>query len=260
MAVVTGGASGIGLSLARAFRARGLEVVLADVEAPALEGAAAEVGGHGVVTDVSRRAEVEALAAEVLDRYGRVDVVCNNAGVSLGFRPSWELDPLDWEWVLGVNLHGVIHGVGAFVPHFVRQGSGHVVNTASAAGLGVIPGLAPYDVAKHGVVALSEVLRAELAEHAPGVGVTVVSPGMVRTRIGRADRNRPARLVPENGPTSTTAPDRDRPVADPDELAVEVLAAVEADRLHVAFPGADQLLRSRLEQLERDLAAAAGSS
>jgi NADP-dependent 3-hydroxy acid dehydrogenase YdfG len=258
VAVVTGAASGIGFSLAKAFRSRGLEVVLADVEAGALTAAANELGGHAVVTDVSRRTDVDALATMVLNRFGRVDVVCNNAGVSLGFRLSWELDQLDWQWVLGVNLLGVIHGVSAFVPHLVRQGSGHVVNTASAAGIGVIAGLAPYDVAKHGVVILSEVLRAELAEHAPGVGVTVVSPGLVRTRIGESARNRPSHLIPPGGPTPTVAPNRSpaaMAVADPDDLAASVLAAVEAGRLHVAFAGAGQAMRARLEQLERDLAA-----
>jgi NADP-dependent 3-hydroxy acid dehydrogenase YdfG len=255
VAVVTGGASGIGYALASAFRQRGLEVVIADVEEPALARAAEELHAVGVVTDVSRREDVDALAASTLGRFGRVDVICNNAGVSLGFLPSWELDATDWDWVLGVNLMGVIHGVRAFVPHLVRQGTGHVVNTASAAGIGIIPGLAPYDVAKHGVVALSEVLRAELAERAPGVGVTVVSPGMVRTGIVDAARNRPASLAPATTRPAPDPVDRDVPMADPDDLAAVVVAAIEAGRLHVAAPGIDGMMQARLDQLRADLAA-----
>jgi NADP-dependent 3-hydroxy acid dehydrogenase YdfG len=116
VAVVTGAASGIGFAFANALRAEGLEVVMADVEGPALVQAAESIGGHAVTVDVSKREEVSALASSVVHEFGHVDLICNNAGVSLDLLPTWELDPLDWEWVIGVNLMGVIHGISAFVP------------------------------------------------------------------------------------------------------------------------------------------------
>lgn len=250
VAVVTGGASGIGLALGRAFAARGMQVVLADIEAGPLEQAATALGAMAVVTDVSKRSDVDRLADTTMQRFGRVDVVCNNAGVSIGSLPSWQYDQRDWEWVLGVNLMGVIHGVAAFVPHLVRQGHGHVVNTSSAAGLAVIPGLSPYTVAKHGVTSLSEALLLELQQQGVDVGVTIVSPGMVRTAIRDAERNRPSGLVVERDADSRPSAFPDVPdMQDPDDLAADVLAAIEANRLHVAFVGAEPMMQERVDRL-----------
>ena len=174
VAVVTGAASGIGLAMAESFAELGLDVVLADIDESHLSRAAARVTDNGgsvlaVRTDVRSAEQVNDLALVTLDHFGRVDVVANNAGVvALGF--TWEIEDSEWDWVLGVNLRGVIHGLQAFVPHLISQNSGHVVNTASMAGISVMPGIAPYLASKHAVVALSEGLAAELAQAAPGVG------------------------------------------------------------------------------------------
>lgn len=168
VAVVTGGASGIGFALAKAFAGEGMKVVLADVEQPRLEEARQTLAADGlevlaVRTDVSQQGDVERLLSATLQAFGAVHVVCNNAGVSLGGRrPVWQASVADWEWMLGVNLWGVIHGVRTFMPVLLEQPEAHVVNTASIAGL--IPAvLGIYSVTKHAVVALSEALQVELA-------------------------------------------------------------------------------------------------
>ncbi len=197
VAVVTGAAGGIGLALANAFAAAGCSIVLADVDQEALDAAAAEVGAHGVetlsvVTDVSKAEAVEALAAATMERFGAVHVVCNNAGVG-GAGDPW-LGPIEtWEWVIGVNLWGVVHGVRAFLPHIVMSGGGHIVNTASMAGL--YPGFAaPYDATKHAVVALTEGLYSTVQSAQLPVGVSCLCPGWVRTGIAESERNWPAEL------------------------------------------------------------------
>ncbi|HWJ60628.1 MAG TPA: SDR family NAD(P)-dependent oxidoreductase [Acidimicrobiales bacterium] len=195
VAVVTGAASGIGLAMVQAFAAEGMRVVMADIEADALEKAAAELpeGTEAltVVCDVSVAAEVDALRDAAVERFGSAHVICNNAGVSAG-GPLWLASDDEWDWVLGVNLRGVISGVRAFTPLFIEQGEGHIVNTASMAGLVSAPLMGVYNVSKHGVVTLSETLAAELEMvGAEGVGVSVLCPGWVRTRIHEAARNRP---------------------------------------------------------------------
>jgi len=195
-AVITGAASGIGFGLAERLAAEGMGVVMADVEGGALSNAAEKLRSTGadvlaVVTDVSKADQVEALAEQAETQFGAVHVVCNNAGVAGGGGAPWETELRDWEWTLGVNLWGVVHGVRTFVPRLIAQGEGHVVNTASLAGLytGGIGG--PYSVSKYGVVALSESLYFSLQLQAPSVGVSVLCPGWVNTRIGESDRNRP---------------------------------------------------------------------
>lgn len=194
VAVVTGGASGIGKGIAAQLVAEGARVVIADIQRDAMEAAAAEIGAAGVLTDVSDPASVDALAAAVLDRYGAVHVICNNAGIG-PLAPVADLTLDDWRWMIGVNLWGVIHGVHTFLPILKQnRDGGHIVNTASMAGLVAGPRLGAYAAAKYGVVGLSEVLAAELAADNSRVGVSVLCPGTVHTNIGTSSRNRPADL------------------------------------------------------------------
>jgi NAD(P)-dependent dehydrogenase (short-subunit alcohol dehydrogenase family) len=177
-----------------------MKVVLADVEKGALAQAETEMKAGGatvlaVPTDVSRATDVEALARKTIDAFGAVHVLCNNAGVPPVVGPSWELTEADWQWVLGVNLWGVLHGIRTFVPVMLRQDSeGHVVNTASVAGLLPIPWGATYSVAKHGVVTLSESLHRELAAVGSRLKVSVLCPGWVKTQLMDGNRNRPTTL------------------------------------------------------------------
>jgi len=194
VAVVTGAASGIGFALAERFASAGLSVVAADVEAAALDAATARLAAHGievlaVPTDVSIEEQVQALASTAVERFGSVQVVCNNAGVMTRADP-WLGPTQAWDWVIGVNLWGVIHGVRAFLPHLALGGRGHIVNTASMAGL--IPALNPiYDATKHAVVAISENLFHDMQAASLPVGVSVLCPGWVRTAFVDADRNWP---------------------------------------------------------------------
>jgi NAD(P)-dependent dehydrogenase (short-subunit alcohol dehydrogenase family) len=263
VAVVTGAASGIGRALAGRFGAEGAKVVLADVEVEALEKAAAEVEAAGaevlaVPTDVSDRAAVEALRDAAVERFGTVHVVCNNAGVASG-GTLWTSTEQDWDWVLGVNLMGVVHGVQAFTPVLIEQGEGHIVNTASVAGMLAPPFMAIYNATKHAVVALSESLHAELALLGPGVGVSVLCPGWVNTRIHESDRNRPEEGT---GPTqeqvdATFGVDFKEVVGglikeglDPDDVAGLVLDAVLARRFYVfTHPDWTPLLEERFRRI-----------
>lgn len=194
VAVVTGAGSGIGLALCHAFAAEGCSVVLADVQQDALDAAADEVASHGVATlavptDVSDRLAVDDLAAATIERFGGVDVVCNNAGVS-GAGDPW-FGPIEsWEWVFGVNLWGVVYGVRAFLPHLIERGGGHIVNTSSM--LGLYAGMSPvYDGSKHAVVALTESLYHSMQAAELGIGVSCLCPGWVKTDLLDSDRNWP---------------------------------------------------------------------
>ena len=191
-AVVTGGAAGIGLGIARQFRAAGMEVVIADIEDAALQKAANEIGALGVRTDVRDPASVQALADATIAEHGSVHVVVNNAGVG-PMAPIADLRLGDWKWMLEVNLWGVIHGVHSFLPLLKGNAEGgHIVNTASIGGLMTGPGMGAYNVTKFGVVALTEVLAMELATEDSKVGASVLVPGTVHTDIGNSTRNRPA--------------------------------------------------------------------
>ena len=264
VAVVTGAASGIGRAMAAAWAAEGMRVVLADVEPVALDEAAHAIaasaaGAIAVRTDVSKGEQVEALAAAAERAFGAVHVVCNNAGVSVSGL-AWMHTTADWEWVLGVNLWGVIHGVRVFTPKLLAAGhEGHIVNTASIAGLLSAPGMAVYNVTKHGVVALSESLYHEVRMLAAPVGVSVLCPGFVDTRILDSARNRPSALAD----TAPALPGR----SEMEQMARQLLAAgmpparvaglvvdaVRANRFWVlSHPEWKAFVRTRLDDVLED--------
>jgi NAD(P)-dependent dehydrogenase (short-subunit alcohol dehydrogenase family) len=199
VAVITGGASGFGLAVAAHAAREGMKLVLADIEQSTLDRAVADFVSQGVQvmgvrTDVSRAADVEALAAKTLERFSGVHLLFNNAGVA-GGAPVWESSVADWEWILGVNVWGVIHGVRVFTPIMLKQGGeGHIVNTASVAGLLSPPGMGVYCVSKHAVVTLSECLFQDLAERGAKIKCSVLCPAFVPTGIADSERNRPAEL------------------------------------------------------------------
>lgn len=244
VAVVTGAASGIGFALCERFAAEGMRVVMADVERPALEGAAEAIrsGGAEVVavpTDVSLAEEVEALAEKTVRSFGTVDVVCNNAGVAGGVGPVWERSLEEWQWVFGVNLFGVIHGIRAFVPLMLRQErEGYIVNTASVVGLTSMGFGGAYGPSKHAVVAVSESLQIELTALGAKLRVAVICPGGVRTRIAEADRNCPYDAV--STPDTPAVREQKRLLrdaiaqgTDPAEIANCVVEAMRGGRFYV---------------------------
>jgi NAD(P)-dependent dehydrogenase (short-subunit alcohol dehydrogenase family) len=260
-AVVTGGASGIGLALAHAFAAEGMRVVLADVEEGALADTRDEVAKsardaadvHTVVCDVRDASAVDRLRDETIDTFGTAHVVCNNAGVGGGGQ-SWDVPLATWRWVLDVNLMGVVHGIHSFVPLLLEQGEGHVVNTASAAGLLTMPFMGPYAASKHAVVAITEGLAMELDLAGGKVGASVLCPMWVRTRIHESDRNapdevrafsQPDALFAEAGATPDPAAGMRDLVAglvlggiEPSVVAGKVVGAVKGRRFYV-FPHED---------------------
>jgi len=199
VAVVTGGASGLGRAMAVRFAREGMKVVLADIEETVLNATVEEFlsAGHdaiGVRCDVSKGEDVEALAQKTLKHFGAVHVVCNNAGVAPG-GVIWEHTTKDWEWAMGPNVWGVIHGVRVFTPILLNQNSeGHIVNTASVAGLLTLPGMGLYCVTKHAVVSLTECLHHDLVAHSDKVRCSVLCPAYVPTRIAESERNRPQHL------------------------------------------------------------------
>jgi NAD(P)-dependent dehydrogenase (short-subunit alcohol dehydrogenase family) len=225
VAVITGGASGLGRALGERFGAAGVKVVLADIDEAMLAETADTLRARGITlattrTDVSKGEEVEALARFALDTFGAVHIVCNNAGVApLGV--VWENSEADWRWALGVNLWGVIHGVRVFTPILLAQADeGHIVNTASVAGLIAPPGMGIYNVTKHAVVALSETLHHDLAAKTDRVKCSIVCPAYFPSNIAYSERNRPAELR------------NDRPKSDEDiAREVKLFKAVKSGRL-----------------------------
>jgi NAD(P)-dependent dehydrogenase (short-subunit alcohol dehydrogenase family) len=256
-AFITGGASGIGLGMARVFAGEGMRIALADVEEAPLRAAAAqlEAGGADVlplIVDVSDRAALEDAARRTEKRFGNVHLVCNNAGVGAG-GPLDQCTYDDWDWVIAVNLGGVVNGVQTFARRIIAHGEGgHFVNTASMAGLLPSPGLGVYCTTKYAVVGLSECLRLDLQPH--GIGVSVLCPGFVSTNIHQSSRNRPARFA-----STEYVPDpaqREQSVAmikagmDPVEVGEAVRDAVVADELWVlTHPELKPFIADRNQQI-----------
>lgn len=239
VAVVTGAASGIGLAMTEAFLGEGMKVAMADVDPAALDDAAGRLAAAGadvlpVETDVRDGASMRRLADATYERYGTAHVVCNNAGVSAAAAP-WELSEGEWKWVLDVNLWGVIHGTRTFVPRFLEQGEGHIVNTASLAGL-ITGVLSAYSVSKHAVVALSESTYFSLRMSGADIGVSVLCPGFVRTRIWESERNRPEDIAPSREPDDPLHELGKALVLggiDPAEVGGAVVEAVKSDRFYI---------------------------
>lgn len=261
VAVVTGGGSGIGEALALACADAGMHVAVADIEGDAAERVAEGVRARGrrafsASTDVAERAAVEELAARTWKELGACHLLCNNAGVLLMGSLERRSDA-DWEWVLSVNLRGVVNGVQAFVPRLLEQGGpAHIVNTASLSGLVALPGLGVYTSSKYAVVGLSESLRIDMAPH--GIGVSVLCPGGVRSRIVESERNRPQELRGEDAAPArakaprglTQASQAVDDVIEPDVVAGAVLDAVRADELYiVTHPKWKGLVQQRFDQI-----------
>jgi NAD(P)-dependent dehydrogenase (short-subunit alcohol dehydrogenase family) len=260
VAAVTGAASGLGRSMALAFAAEGMHVALADVDPEGLLQTQKALEGYGVritklCVDVSKAEEVEAFAERTVKELKAVHVVCNNAGVSpLG--ALWENTLADWQWILGVNLWGVIHGVRAFAPRLVAQNEGHIVNTASVAGLISPPGSGAYNVTKHAVVTLSESLYHDLRERGSGVGVSVLCPAYVPTRITDSERNRPRDLPLSEKSAATLAREAMLRKAvtsgkvSADQVAQAVVAAVKEERFYIlTHPRIKGAIRARMEDI-----------
>ena len=253
MGVVTGGASGIGRALAKGLAAEGAAVVVADVDEAGLAETVKRIEARGgralaVRTDVSDRAQVQALADRAFSALGRVHVLCNNAGVAIwgGLETATHRD---WAWTLGVNLWGVIHGLEAFLPRMIAQrDGGHVVNTASMAGLIASQGLGVYNTSKYAVVGLSETLAKDLRPY--GIGVSVLCPMGVATQIRASERNRPATL--RNEKPASTPVDLIGRTLDPDTVAAMTIAAIKDNRLYViTHEEGLEPLRRRFQRLEQ---------
>jgi NAD(P)-dependent dehydrogenase (short-subunit alcohol dehydrogenase family) len=243
VAVVTGGASGIGLAMAHRFAAEKMKLVLLDIEEPALAAAERALRERGasvlaIRTDVSRSADLEAAAARATAAFGIAHVICNNAGVGGWPGRTWEISEADWDWVLSINLRGVISGIRVFLPPLLASGEeGHIVNTSSMAGLTSPPYMSAYTAAKHGVVALSEALAKELELASARVGVSVLCPGFVKTQIHNSERNRPGEA---RAPASAAGATMLQAVAQmvetgapPETIADQVVRAIRESRFYI---------------------------
>jgi NAD(P)-dependent dehydrogenase (short-subunit alcohol dehydrogenase family) len=258
VAVVTGGASGLGRAMALAFASEGMHVALADVDETGLTQTGKDVAACGMKSlsmrvDVSKAAEVEAFAEKSARELGAIHLVCNNAGVALS-GALWETSEAEWQWILGVNLLGVVHGVRTFAPRLIAQDEGHIVNTASVAGLISPPGMGAYCVSKHAVVTLSEALHHDLRERGSRVGVSVLCPAYVPTGIADSERNSPTKVIAKSKERLAKEAALKKAVASgklsADDVARAVVAAVKENRFYVlTHPGIKGAVRARMEDV-----------
>jgi NAD(P)-dependent dehydrogenase (short-subunit alcohol dehydrogenase family) len=266
VAVITGAAEGIGKGIATRAAAEGMKLVLADINAAKLELAVAEFKADGanvigVPTDVAREEQVNALAEQAFAQFGNVHLLVNNAGVAVA-KPAWEATQQDWDWVMGVNFYGVTHALRAFVPTMLKRGEeGHIVNTASMAGLTSQPSLATYNASKHAVVTVSEGLHHDLALRQSRINVSVLCPGWVKTGVAHSERNRVAAAAGNDG-AETPAVDavtlkvgmaimqavqNGIPVA---QVAAAVFDAIVAERFYIlTHPEMKQAIQIRMEDI-----------
>lgn len=260
-AVITGGASGIGLALAQRFAQARMNIVLADIQQDALDQAVATLQEHqakviGVNTNTMVRDSIDALAEAAISEFGKVHILCNNAGVAssssaLG-RGIWEVPEADWDWVMGVNFNGVLYGLQTFVPHMLEHGeASHIVNTASLAGL--MAGGGTYGVSKHAVLNLTETLYNDLQTKGANIGASVLCPGLVSTNIFDAERNRPSTLQAGDKPDEAML-DMARTMLskgmNPADIAQIVFDAICEERLYVLpHPSWDGYVRNRVEAI-----------
>ena len=255
VAVITGAASGIGFGLAQALAARGGLIVVSDIRTSAAEAAAATLRKSGakaiaIAADVADPDSVNALADAAIAAFGRVDLLCNNAGLVSPRAPMWSQTDRTWRTMIAVKILGVANGVKAFAPHFIEQQRGHILNTASSGGLAPLPGRSPYTATMHAVVGLTETLNLELRQAAPAVGATVLCPGLVDTPIGANSAELGA--IDSNPAISISA--MGLPFLTAQEVAEAALAAVEADIVHVApGEGVMERARKRVDELINDL-------
>ena len=267
-AVVTGAASGMGLAFARRFAAEGMNVVLADIEQEALDVQVRTLEQEersvlGVTVDTMRRETLEELRDKTIAEFGNIHILCNNAGVTsredtLAMPPEargvWEIPDGVWDWLMGVNFRGVLHGVQVFAPHMLAHGEeGHIVNTASLAGL--MPGGGAYGVSKHAVLSLTESLYDQLAARGSKISASALCPGVVQTKIFDAERNRPSEFG-----SAPAAPDDDEAAAmtalafqdamQPDDVAELVIEAIVEQRCYILpHTGLDEIVRERAEHV-----------
>ena len=263
VAFITGGASGIGLAMARSFSAAGMKVAIADIEEQALAQAAASFAPTNaeLITlrvDVTDRDAMARAADETERAFGKVHVVCNNAGVGIA-GPMEQVSYADWDWVVGVNLHGVINGVQTFVQRIMAHGEGgHIVNTASLAGQVAVPGLSVYNTTKFAVVGLSETMRAELAIR--NIGVSVLCPGFVNTNIFASERNRPdaLRTQPNSDPEPMDLAAYEKfldTMLDPSIVGDMTLHAIQHNEAYIfTHPQTAAGVSSRLTEIEASVA------
>ncbi len=264
VAVVTGAASGIGKSLAESFLREGMRIVLSDIDEKALEMVTNQLKNKGgdvirVITDVSDPDSVNNLAERTIEKYKRVDILCNNAGVGFGNGAVWENSIQDWNWVLGVNLMGTIHGIKTFVPIMEKQNTKcHIINTSSSAGIGIGAGSSPYAVSKHGVVALSESLFNDLSMRGSMIGVSVLCPGFVNTNILDPLRSRPERFgtyIPVSQPSQAAMIDGAFKYAienglDPDVVADKAVKGIKEGQFYIlTHPEVYDMAKARCESI-----------
>lgn len=261
VAVITGGAEGIGKGIAVRAAAEGMKLVLADINAARLEAVVAEFKAQGcevigVPTDVSREEQVNALAEQAFAKFGKVHLLVNNAGVAVA-KPAWETTQKDWDWVMGVNFYGVTHALRAFLSTMLKHGEeGHIVNTASMAGLTSQPSLSSYNASKHAVVTVSEGLHHDLALRQSRIKVSVLCPGWVKTGIGHSERNRdgdktaPTTIDPvaaKVGMAVLHAVENGIPVS---QVAGDVFDAIAAERFYIlTHPEMKQAIQVRMEDI-----------